>query len=743
MGSLRQAVRSLAKWLPAIALLGCAAFLVIAIQPLVGILLLPSVGAHPLLWPALQVAFQTVLLMGYLTAMTAGRGVLIGMCGLAVLATITMPSLLLPPHPNETLSLLPAIGTVALAFGLPFLGLCTASLLMQQWAARSGSTTPHWLYAVSSIGSLLSALLYPFAIQPSVLAATQLWYWQAATTVVLISLGIVVIRMPTLERGPDSLSGIIRLRWVWILAGFLAVSLLLTLTNYLTLDWGSHPLAWLAPLAVYLAATAISFARCEAFLRPIVASLTPGASILALVAIRGGVPGLTHTAVVFVLLGCVGVLITAITLWAVDRRPPPAGLSAFYTSLALGGVAAAIAIAFLSPMALNPEMLFAEPAGGVYNLMFASAVPEFVLIVISTNLVVFRYSSDDTTTRVTRFVEGLVIGVAIIALLKGVTSTIAVLPAWVVVTAIVTGCAGVGLVVRSSGHREAMMLGAAALVVLPNAGGTNVVLHTRSPFGQLIVADRSDLRILQNGTTIHGSQLLSCTSGEDVRTCAEPVGYYHPSGPLGSVFSSQRSGEKTLSVAVVGLGVGSISAYCKPGDSMTFIEIDPAVVRIAQKYFRYIELGRQNCRLAIEVGDGRVALRSGKLAGLDVLIVDAFSSDSVPAHLLTVEAFGEYGRLLKQSGLMAVHISSRFFNLDSPIQAAATANGMKVLFLHGDGDLSLHSLSSLWAIVALDQTAIASMRTEILLRPFSQARQQPLPGRAWLDGRYSILRALR
>ena len=743
MGFQMQPFRALVRWFPAIALIACAAFLVIVIQPLVGILLLPSVGAHPLLWPALQVAFQTLLLMGYLVAMMADRRLLIGLFSLSVLATSIIPAVLLPPQPNETLSLLPAVGTVALAVGFPFLGLCTASILIQQWAAGIGNATPHWLYAFSSMGSLLGTLVYPFSIQSAILAATQLWYWQAATTVVLIALGIVAIRMPTDKRRPDSFLGIIRLRWVWILAGFLAVSLLLTLTNYLTLDWGSHPVAWLAPLAVYLAATALSFARCEAFLGPIVACLTPGASILALIAIRGGVSGLTHTGIVLVLLGCVGVLITAITLWALDRRPPPAGLSAFYTSLALGGVAAAIAIAFLSPMALNPEMLFPEPAGGLYSMMFASVVPEFVLIVIGTNVVLFRYSSDDITTRAIRFVEGLVIGVVIVALLKGLTAATAVLPVWVVMTAIVTSCAAVGFAVRSSGHRKAMVLGAAALVVLPSTGRNNVVLHTRSPFGQLIVADRSDLRTLQNGTTIHGSQLLSCTSGEDDRACAEPVGYYHPSGPLGSVFGAQRSRAKTLSVAVVGLGVGSISAYCKPGDSMTFIEIDPSVVRIAQKYFRYIEFGRQNCHLAIEAGDGRVALRSGRLAGLDILIVDAFSSDSVPAHLLTVEAFGEYGRLIKQSGVMAVHISSRFFDLDSPVQAAAAANGMKVLLVHGDGDLPLHSLSSLWAIVALEETAIAALRTEILLRPLSQARQSPLLSPAWLDGRYSILSALR
>jgi spermidine synthase len=263
----------------------------------------------------------------------------------------------------------------------------------------------------------------------------------------------------------------------------------------------------------------------------------------------------------------------------------------------------------------------------------------------------------------------------------------------------------------------------AALLVASDAG---VIDRQRTFYGSLSVKATSTQHLLYDGTTLHGTQFLDSRS-------SVPTSYYARSGPLGDVFASRAYHD----VAVVGLGAGTIAAYGEPGQSMTFFEINPAVVRVARDphLFTYLTDSRAKVRVVTE--DGRLGLEAAPQASFDLIVLDAFSSDSIPVHLLTEEALRTYAARLRPGGLLAFHISNNTFDLRPVLRADADALGWAGIVGSGQGD-DPGATTSTWVVLAPTDTP--ALRT-LEHRP----GWGPLPARsvAWTDDYSSVLRVLR
>ncbi|QEL14127.1 spermidine synthase [Limnoglobus roseus] len=663
-----------------------AAALAFLVEPMIGKQLLPVLGGTPGVWNTCLVFFQVVLLLGYflshrLTRLPAkaqlGLHVALLLAAVAVLflGDRLKPQAGLVPTDSE-MPVLAVLAVLAAAVGGPFLVLSMTAPLLQSWYARSGRN-PYPLYAASNLGSFAGLLSYPLLIEPLLPLAEQRWLWAVAFGVVVTL--IAACGVVSLFSGDASESGVEEgtpsdnaealrdgsqafsstphsalrtphspLRWVALAA--LPSSLLMSVTTHLTTDIAPVPLLWVVPLALYLLSFVIVFARWSDRARKLVGRLTPMFLCFLAVALlmRANTPIIVvaaiHLATFFlVALLCHGELAA--------NRPPPERLTAFYLWLSVGGVVGGLANTLVAPLLFaslgNLEYPLAlilaglvrppsdvvksklKPMDGVWP--FALGIFTAVLVVgvpwvfgpPSTNV------GDDMQDRLIRG-----------GLSFGIPAAFAFALVWRPVRFAL--CLAVLLVVGS---------------FAPNPHGTVLATH-RNYFGTLRVTESEDGRFhrIVHGTTLHGQQLWPSAGRPD------PATYYHRKGPFGRLMEKMPAANRQR-VGVVGLGCGATAAYADAGQAWTFYEIDPAVVRVAEdaKYFTFLSTCPAD--LNVVLGDARRQLVTAPDGGFDVLVLDAFSSDAVPVHLLTREAFELYLRKLKPNGVLALHVSNRYLDL--------------------------------------------------------------------------------
>jgi SAM-dependent methyltransferase len=679
--------------LPALfaATLFVGAALLFLVQPLAGKLLLPLVGGTPGVWNACMVFFQVLLLGGYLYAhrsvtrlgVRRQAGLHLGLLLIVLLAFQVAVSTGGSPVPVFA-SLVPddadypTAGVVALlatAVGVPFFVLATTSPLLQRWFAATGHRTahdPYFLYAASNAGSLLGLLAYPLLIEPRVSVADQRWGWAVGVgaylgLVAVCALVVVRARGGSEEGGvgrveaepasagpelPPPHSPLRPLRWVALAA--LPSSLLLGVTTHVSTDLAPVPLLWVVPLALYLVSFILVFARWPDRVHAAAGRVTPMLVLFVVISLLtnaaeplGLVAGLHLAAFFGVCLVCHGEL--------AKDRPPARELTRFYFWMSLGGVVGGMFNALIAPvlfhrvgMAEYPLVLvltalvrpgMSRDAGPVLRLgdialvggLLAAAVGLVVFVPQLVGLPTELDSPDALVARLTR--GGLMFG----------------LPA----------AAAFALVRRPA--RYALALAALLAAGALDAGQLGHTLHMERNFFGVVRVTRSPdggfIRLV-HGTTLHGQQRT------DEPGPPRPMTYYHEKGPVGHLFRTLPA-EKVRRVAVVGLGTGAVAAYAKPGQDWTFYEIDPAVKRIAEDpaYFRFLA----SCRAArcdVVLGDARRMLARAPDGAFDVILLDAFSSDAIPVHLLTREALALYVRKLAPGGVLAMHVSN--VHLDLP-----------------------------------------------------------------------------
>lgn len=694
------------------------AALVFLLEPMVGKMLLPLLGGAASVWLVTLVFFQAVLLGGYAFAHVSLRLLGLRRQTFAQLGLVLLPLPFLPialPHaePPSGSPTLWLLGLLAVTAGLPFFVVTTASPVFQRWFSVSGDAAaadPYFLYAAGNAGSLLALLAYPFLIEPRLTLDEQARLWAAGygVFVVLVALGArrvlaTSVVEATVAPRPAPIASRTRLRWIAMAA--LPSSLMLGTTSYLSTDIASVPLLWIVPLALYLLSFVVAFARRQpvsvrtiSFLAAL-SSLAAAASILRVVPLP--VPALVavHAANLFLLALLVHRRLA-------EERPPVAQLTEFYLLLSLGGV-----------------------AGGVFNALVApnlfSTILEYPLA-IALALLLRPRRPGEARARPTTLLPALLPALLVLVAVAGLSAAGA---AGAAAVRLVLG-AGIAALLVFAGRRTRFALAVGTLFLL--LGLAQSSLHTeRTFYGVLrVVEGPRDQHVFVHGTTIHGIE------GFAPGRRGVPLSYYSRTGPIGQVFSELAP--RLHDVGAVGLGTGALAAYGRPGDRFTFYELDPAVARIASdpRYFTYLRDSRAAVRL--ELGDGRLRLAAARSAAYDLIVLDAFSSDSVPVHLLTREAVELYLEKLRPGGVLVFHVTNRYLDLEPVVAGVARSLGLAGLTQShavSAAEQRAGETASHWIVLARRRTVLGPLLRDSRWRTLENRPGLP----AWTDQFSNIL----
>jgi len=776
-----------------------SAFLLFWVQPLAGKMLLPLLGGTPAVWNTCMLFFQALLLAGYAYALALTRWLSALAQGAVHLALLALAALALPVALNEAAGVGVPEGaspewwllkTLLVTVGPPFFVLSASAPLLQAWFSRTraeSASDPYYLYAASNAGSLFALLGFPVLLEPALTLGQQgrAWAYLYGALFFLFAACAVLTRRRAREVAgavEDKGSAAVfsseppdagrRLRWV--LLAFVPSSLVLGVTTHVTTDLVAVPLLWVIPLALYLLSFVIVFARGFKLPRGLLARVVPGAAVLvALVYLSGASrPAwfliLFHLAFLFAAaLACHGQL--------ADDRPAASHLAEFYLCLAVGGVLGGLFNAVVAPLVFDtvaeyPLVIllasYLRPAyrksGGTLFGLRLGAKKRDESGAVGTSLFAAEGQSGGEVVGAESpdgQVEGdggvrrwdwldlllpLAIGLLAAALI--------VLARRYELTSVERAAVTLGVPLFLLNHffaprplRFALGLGAVMLAVMLFAEQGNRTLHaSRNFYGtHRVEADAGDtIHWLNHGSTLHGKQYT-----DDAHRC-EPVSYYHREGPLGSVFRHVHAKREAagagapLSVAVVGLGAGTTAAYAREGEAWTFYEIDPMVVRIARdpRLFTYLSACAR-AQVGVVLGDARLRLREARDASYDLIVLDAFSSDAVPAHLMTREALALYLRKLAPGGVIAFHVSNRSLQLERVAGGVAREAGLASrIFDDGRQGEQLGIDASTWVAVARADADFGPLASDANWPEFEPAVYQL---EVWRDDFSDILSVFR
>ena len=650
-------------------------FLLFLIQPMFARAVLPLLGGSPSVWNTAMLFYQVTLLLGYLYAHLIRR-LPIGRQMLLHLALFGVAALTLPIGVAEWLraetGLAPVVwllGLLAASIGPVFFVISAQAPLMQSWFGRSASpdaANPYFLYAASNLGSFAALLAYPLLFEPTMALGTQAGLWSAGFVLLALMVALCGLSVqrggvtPFVETPAEAVTWAQRGRWT--LLAFVASGLLLSTTTHLTTDIAAMPLLWVIPLSVYLISFVLAFGDNGPRWTRIAQRLAPVAllGIGVWACLKVGPQGSLALAVAGIALLFIIALALHGTLAL--EKPSASALTDFYLWISVGGALGGVLCALVAPA------LFDWPYEHPLLLVAAAAlIPSPVLLP--------RLARLFDSTMVRRVVAMLALPVGFgagwlvsnmeagpLPPLQNTLTFSVIMLVWVAAVAAI--------------GRQAVFAALFAALLL-SLGGVGQLRRSategtreRSFFGVYTVFDQTaqQRRLLYHGTTIHGLQSLASDNA------LVPMSYYAPPSGVGIAMAAapQLFGPDAR-IAFVGLGAGTLACYAKPGQQWTAYEIDPVVVTIAKRNFRYIS----GCRpdLPVVLGDARLTLQSAPPGGYDLLAVDAFSSDSIPLHLVTREAFAIYGRALQPDGVLLIHISNNFLELEPMIAAIAKAEG--------------------------------------------------------------------
>nr|WP_093313718.1 fused MFS/spermidine synthase [Sphingomonas jatrophae] len=701
-------------------------FLLFLLQPLVARIALPRLGGAPAVWTSAMLVYQALLLGGYAWAHGLARLAPRTQAALHLLAFL-VAALWLPiglgaggmPAGADPVWWVP--GLFLAGIGPLFLVVAAQAPLMQRWFALAApQADPFPLYAASNLGSFAGLIAYPMFMEPLLTVATQRWVWSGGFALLALLAAACALRLPrhlppaARMEGADERIGVRRVL-LWMALAAVPSGLILSTSTHLGTDLVAMPLLWVVPLGLYLLSFVLAFAPGR--LADRIAALLP----LALAA--GAATAFAYGAATAMWAIAAALIFLFVAATALHRRvyllrPAPARLTLYYLALAVGGALGGLFCAVVAPMLFDwgyegPILILAAAALGLERpwLRLPDRVAT-VLAIVGAGLGIVGAASEAGGP--------LAIGAAILL--------------------------AAGLL-AASGRRTLSILLALSLMLATGGWRALVIsadgrVRTRSWFGVYTVADRGDRRELISGTTLHGVQ----RTAPNEQTW--PISYYAPSSGVGIAlrFVPALYGPKA-SVGVVGLGTGTLACYARPGERWTFFEIDPAIVRIATDPARFTFLSRCAPKAAIVLGDARLSLAAQPPHALNLLAVDAFSSDAVPMHLLTAEAFAVYGRVLAQDGLLLVHISNRYLDLE-PIVAAAAAEGGWAGAVRDYVPSAISAEEgagrSVWVALTRRTEVLDRLTTDDGRRVGGWTRLRPKPGiRGWTDDYASILPVLR
>lgn len=722
-------------------LLGSA--LLFAVQPMVARALLPLTGGVPALWNTCVVFFQCALLAGYAyahlaPALVGPRALPLLHVALLALSVAALPlsfaGLGPPPDGDLTRWILAAL---ALRVAPLFVLLSTGAPLLQRWYARASGADPRPLLAASNVGSLVALLAYPLLLEPLLPLRAQSRLFAAAYVayVALVARAAWDVRRappdaadaaPPAARTPRAL-------WLRLVAlAFVPSSLMLGVTTHLATDVGSFPLLWVAPLAIYLASFIVVFARPPEAPSPRVAA--PYLSLLVMMFLFTAPQVATRLPIAVGHL-CLFAATAYILHGELARTRPSAGsVTAFQLALALGGALGGAFNALLAPR------LFVRVTE--YPLVMALAVlliPEapplpdrrereeaFLRSVGVDPAAVLAPRAPRPAPRRWALADALVpvaVGALAVALVRAPEMTRAP-------SLVRFGAPLMLLVLTAIGRRVRLALGLLAILAAGRFDRA-VVDASRTFYGVMRVDDARGVRRFLHGTTLHGLQYLSA------KRRREPVAYYAPASPIGQVMAALGPGLDGRSVGVVGLGVGMLLAHARPAQRWTFYELDPDVVRLARSHFTWLRDAR--APWAVVTGDARRTLARDRGARHGLLVLDAFSSDAIPTHLVTREALALYLARTDPRGVIAFHVTNRHVALDGVVAALARDAGLVALLGRATAPSPDGPIPTTWVVLAREPGHLGALATDPRWRRVDRdARSRP-----WTDDYSNVLGVIR
>ncbi|MFC7497929.1 spermidine synthase [Enterovirga sp. GCM10030262] len=710
-------------------------FLLFLTQPMVARMALPRLGGAPAVWNSAMLVYQALLLGGYAYAHWLSRLAPRTQAGLH-LAMFAIAALWLP---IGLAGAVPSAGTtptfwvpwlLVASIGPLFFIISAQAPLMQRWyALETARGEPYALYAASNLGSFAGLISYPLFVEPLLTLEEQSRVWTGGFLLLVLLVAGCALTIPRRpreaapeERSPAPARPRIAL---WIALAAVPSGLMLSTTTHLTTDIVAMPLLWALPLGLYLLSFAIAFANRRAA----AVFITQVAPLVILIAGGLAFASGTQRPLFSATLGLSLLFFVAVTLHAemYRLRPPADRLTGFYLAMSVGGVLGGAFCAIVAPTLF--DWAYEHPL-----LILAAA-----LLIPQRNYLaaVERVWADPAWRR--RLSLWLPV-IALLLSLVGDRRFHSDVPPMLAYAAI----AAIGLMALFSLGRRWVFAACLAALMMSHGGWGTLKLswhdvRTRSYFGIYTVAStpERDAVSLTHGTTLHGLQ----NSEPDRRL--EPTSYYVRESGVGRAFTlAPRLFGPDARIGVVGLGTGTLACYARPGQDWRFFEIDPAVVSIARDsgYFTFLRECAPDADIIL--GDARLTLAGQRAGALDLLAVDAFSSDSVPMHLLTREAFGVYGRALQPRGILLVHISNRYLDLEPVVAAAARSGGWTAAMLRyqpGEEAEAGNATASVWVAMSrssdsLDDMIFANSMVSIW------ETLEPRPGFAgWTDDYASIL----
>ena len=721
-------------WLFAIALF-TSAFLLFVVQPLIANLLLPLLGGAPAVWTTCMVFYQVLLLLGYgyahlLSRLRSRWFQIATQLSLLVAALFTLPFARTVEMEQSAVAggapVLWLLGQLLILVGLPFFIASTTGPLLQRWFSKlqhADAGDPYFLYSASNLGSLLALIGYPFLVEPMFGLNEQSAHWLTGFIVLIVLVGLcaaafvrrressgeVLTNEENKEHEPLSW----RRRGTWVLLAFVPSSLLLGVTTHLTTDIASAPLLWIIPLSIYLLSFVLVFARREWISLRLCNRALPVTGILLVFAMlcRATEP---VVAVILIHLGFfANALMVAHGRLAADR-PKPENLTEFYLWMSVGGALGGFFNALLAPVVFNEVweypiavllacLLYRPPAQKSHskNGLRKWLYPAFVLL-LATVLVGIAGQMD---------VSGLVVQFVVFGVPVVLCFPLATRPRLFAAT-----LAGIFVLgqIQSRNDRE-------------------LLFNDRSFFGvsRVIVSENGQFVQLDHGTTSHGRQ-----STDAQRKC-EPLSYYNQNGPLGGIMRVFNERHPNGRVGLIGLGAGATLNYALPDQKWDVYEIDPLVIQIAkdERFFTYLS----DCSAVapnVFEGDARLRLQDVEAGRYDLLILDAFSSDAVPRHLLTLEAMKIYFDRIADDGWLALHISNRYLNLEQIIAGAANELDLQgFIWFDLEVNEEVGEEESHWVVLSRDASHLHQLNGDPSRIPLESRPSLP----PWTDDRSSIL----
>ena len=639
-----------------------SAFLLFQVQPLISKFILPWFGGTPAVWSTCMLFFQVILFFGYVYAHATTRFLSAPHQAVLHIGLLVVAASLLPITPSDSWKptadaqpILQIVKLLAACVGLPYFILSSTGPLLQRWfSLQAPGTSPYRLYALSNVGSLLALISYPFVVEPTVGSPTQAWLWSTAFGMFTMLCALCAIRVmkgtstdgPAGEAAqqeelelPAAPTFAASLRWFGL--AMIASVMLLATTNQVCLDVATVPFLWIVPLTIYLLSFILCFDSSRWYKRKSYSVLLVLSMMFVVRVMTNGVNVPIMLQIVTYLSGLYFACMVCHGELAA-QKPHPKYLTRFYLLMSAGGAAGGLLVGLVAPLVFSDYL---EMHLGITAAMVVGVVIYFCE----------TYAIRDESRPAIRFQSGMLV--------------------WVIA-----------------------MLWAVGTLMNEAYDSSDTLDRSRNFYGVLRVVEAETktgavTRELFHGRVRHGAQLTS----EENRMV--PTTYYGRTTGSGLAMQYHRP-ETNRRIGVVGMGVGTLAAYGKPGDRFRFYEINPEVIRLARKHFTFLKDTPSDCEII--TGDARLSLERENAQEFDVLVLDAFSGDAIPTHLLTREAFALYDRHLASDGVLCVHISNLHFDLRPIVHGLASEFDWKSLGIQNDDNEAEATSMAQWVLLSRD-----------------------------------------